>query len=287
MAAKKLKSSERTTLIGKLTTPLKKRYGSKPPEPVADRGVLETLIFGTLVENAGDEPAEKAYADLINGFHDLNEIRVSSIREIERTIPAVHEADWKSLRIKDALQHIFEINFTYDLESLRKKNQDAAASDLGEVPNSTPFMRAFTLQNGLGNHVVPIDRHSLYLLRWLGLTEPSVTGKLVAEEVASDELKSAIRKADGPLFAYLLRQAANEPTVLAVTSEYGDDAADDVEEFDPKDRIKQIDDLIDGKVGSQKPAKKASKSSGAKSTATKTKKAAKKASKKAAKKASK
>lgn len=265
MAAKKLKASERSTLIGKLTTALKKRYGGKVPEPATQRGVLETLVFGALLEDNVDESAESGYVQLNDGFHDLNEIRVSSIREIEAVISDLPQADWRSLRIKDALQHVFELNYTYDLDSLRKKNQEQASGELGEVPRITPFMKLYTLQAGLGNHVMPVDHHQLALLRWLGLSDSEAT-----EEQAADELKSAVRKADGSLFSYLFRQAANAPGVLAVTL----DAMNATDEFDPKSRMSELDGLLDGK----KPAaKKAAKST--KAAAKSPKKAAKKAAK--------
>ena len=297
MAAKKLKASERTTLLGKLTTQLKKRYGSKAPEPAEPRSVLETLLFGALLEEAIEDEAEPALASMLAGFHDLNEIRVSSIREIERTIPDLHAADWKSLRIKDALQHIFELNFVYDLDALKKKNQEQQAGELSEIPNATPFMRLYTLQAGLGNHVLPVDRHQLALLNWLGLTDAvaAASGKKKsppAEELAADELKSAVRKSDGVLLSYLLRRAANEPCVLEVTLDELDAGADD-DEVDPKARISELDGLIEGggkPSGKKKTAKatkttkKAAKAAGKKATK---KTAAKKSSKRAAKKTAK
>ena len=297
MAAKKLKASERTTLLGKLTTQLKKRYGSKPHEPESPRAVLETLLYGTLLENAVDGQAEPALTAMVAGFHDLNEIRVSSIREIERTFPDLPEADWKSLRVKDALQHIFELNFTYDLDGLKKKAQEQAAGDLSEIPNSTPFMRLYVQQVGLGGHAMPVDRHQLALLRWLGLTDAPATkekkAKLEPEEVAADELKSAVRKSDGPLFAYLLRQAANEPGVLAVTLAGPEDEAEE-SEIEPKRRIAELDGLIEG-TGAKRPQKAAKKESKASPAAeqaaakgkTTKKAAAKKTSRKAARKVSK
>ena len=262
----KLKASERTTLIGKLVTPLKKRYGSKVPEPAEPRDVLQTLLFGAMLEDNTDEAAESGLSSLITAFHDLNEIRVSSIREIERSISDMPAADWRSLRIKDALQHIFELNFNYDLDGLRKKNQDSANSDLSEIPNISPFMRLYTLQAALGNHVVPVDPHQLALLKWLGLSDGDVDG-------AADELKSAVRKTDGPLVSYLLRQAANEPGVLVETLEFD---AEEAGEVDPKKRISELAALIDGggksakkatKQTEKKPVKKKAKASAAKKKA--------------------
>ena len=295
MAAKKLKASERSTLIGTLMTPLKKRYGAKPPE--SSRPVLETLLFAALLENNTDEHAESALVSLLDAFHDLNEIRVSSIREIEVPIGDLPEADWRSLRIKDALQHVFELNYDYDLDGLKKKNQETATAELKEVPRITPFMRNYSLQVGIGNHVMPVDRHQLALLRYLGLVELTA-----GEDTAADELKSAVRKADGPLLSFLLRQAANEPAVLAETESYApiendpdrghetpglppSDALDVDEPIDAKSRIKELGRLLDGKATGKTPktaAKKTVKKAAAKKTVKKsTKKVVKKVAKKA------
>ena len=52
MASKKLKASERSTIVTKLVNRLKKRYGSKAPTP--ERNVLETFIFAACLEDATD-----------------------------------------------------------------------------------------------------------------------------------------------------------------------------------------------------------------------------------------
>ena len=277
MAAKKLKASDRSTFVGKLTTSLKKRYGSTVPSAAVERGVLETLLYSALLEEGTDEPAEMAYTRLHESFHDLNEVRVSSIREIERVLQPLPSSDWRSLRIKDALQHIFELNYNYDLEGLRKKNQDQASGELGEIPRITPYMKLYTLQVGLGNHAVPVDHHQLALLRWLGLAEPDAT-----EEQAASDMKAAVRKADGPLVAFLLRSAANEPGVLAETLPAMTAEADaEAESIDPKSRIAELDGLLDGKAAKKSP-KKAAKKAPAKAAKKTAKKAAKKTVKKKA-----
>src|SRR5262245_48067640 len=48
--------------------------------------VLEQFIFGLCRENATLEQARQGYSNLKTQFYDWNEIRVSSIREIEEAL---------------------------------------------------------------------------------------------------------------------------------------------------------------------------------------------------------
>lgn len=267
MATKKMKTSEKAALLTKLTNALKKKYGSKAPK--AERPVLESYMFAVCLEDTVDEAADAAFAKLLDSFHDLNEIRVSTVREIERPLDSLPDPEFRAMRVREALQHVFEKHFAFDLDSLKKKNLDGASSDLDAITAVTPFLKLYTLQSGLDAHVIPLDGHQLSLLKWLGIVEEKTK-----PEAASDELKGAVRKSDGPLFAYLLRQVANEPDVVEDIS-----LALDEGEAVPSERLKSLLDLISGK---RKPAKKKSapKKTAAKKAAPKktaTKKSAKKA----------
>ena len=129
MAAKKLKASEKSAILTKIVGKLKKRYGSKVPE--SERGVLETFIFAACLEDATDEQAEAAYSRLLDQFHDMNEIRVSLISEIERTLDELSEPAIRARRVREGLQHFFEEHFNFDLEPMKKKTQDSAGQELG------------------------------------------------------------------------------------------------------------------------------------------------------------
>lgn len=270
MAKPKLKTAEKAALITKLTTLLKKKFGSKVPK--SNRNVLETYMFAACLEDNVDESASQAFATLLEAFHDLNEIRVSTLREIERPLSTLPEPEYRAMRIREGLHYVFEKHFAFDLDGLKKKNLDNASSDLAAIKESTPFMQLFTLQEGLGAHVIPIDGNSLSLLRWLGLCDEKAKA-----QSASDELKSAVRKSDGPLFAFLLRHAAND---LNVIEELALDMGD--EETSPAEQIKILGDILDGKRKPKKPPKKTKKASSKAATKKSAKKTSKKATKKAA-----
>lgn len=201
--AKRTKASEKQAICKKIVTILKKRYGAKLPKE--SRPILETMLYGICLENATTDAADRAYARLFEHFHDLNEIRVSSVREIEPVFEGMTDADWRGLRARYVLQHVFEKRYAYDFEYLRRKTHDLANKHLVKIKYLTPFVRFFTLQQTLGSHLVPADDKMCNAAIWLGLLEPKVTAK-----TASEALKSAVRKSDVPMFAHMLRQFASD-----------------------------------------------------------------------------
>lgn len=242
-ASKTLKSSDRQDIIKKVTTELKKRYKGNPPKQ--SRSVMETLIYATCLEDSSYEEAEQAIQKLLDGFFDLNEIRVSSVDEIKRVIGKMQAVDWKAMRLREALQDIFEKQYSFDLEPLKRKTLELAQKELSKISHQTHFSQSFTLQTCLQAHLVPVDGSMLKALVWLGLTESDAT-----VEHASEQLKAAMKKADGPYFCYLLKG-------LAIDAELAPAFSYPVHDADPHDAHKRLADLI--KNGPQKPSKKASK----------------------------
>jgi endonuclease III len=199
----KLKASERQALLQKVVTTLKRKYGKKLPD--ANRSLLETLLFSACLEDASLDAAESAYKRLLASFHDLNEIRVSSISEIDTVLAPLTGAEWKALRIRDALQTVFEANYHFELEHLKRKTNEQAAKELNTLRYSSPYMKLSVLQ-ALGGHVVPLDRASFDVLVWLGMVE----GKL-SIEAASEDLKSSVRKSEAVVLCHLLRELGSDP----------------------------------------------------------------------------
>lgn len=200
---KKMKTSDRQGVVRKVTAILKKKFGRAAPRD--GRPVLETLLYAICLENTSQETAEKALDGLIASFHDLNEIRVSSITEIEAVLGGLPAADWKALRIREALQFTFEKYYSFDLDVLKRKTADIAEKQLSKIPYLTPFVRAYVFQNCLGAHSVPVDDASRQVVQWLGLVP------LEADNVAAaEEMKSILRKPDAPQFCALIRAAATD-----------------------------------------------------------------------------
>lgn len=202
-APKKLKAHDRQELLTKVLGVLKKRYKTAPPKH--NKPVLETLMFAVLLEDAPFPDAEKAYDGLLNGFFDLNEIRVSSVAEIEDALGDLPDAGWRALRIREILQFCFEKFFAFDMEPIRRKTLDVAEKSLDKIKYLTPFAREFTLLHGLGAHAIPLDSSSHEFLGWLGV----VTADNIRQ--AMDDVRGAVRKADVPVFLHLVHSMGSDP----------------------------------------------------------------------------
>ncbi|MBN2023984.1 MAG: hypothetical protein JW809_14465 [Pirellulales bacterium] len=189
----------RSNQFANLHKVLKKYY--KPIAPDANRGVLQHYLFGCLLENAPFTVAEESLAALEEQFFDLNEIRVSSIRELSEVISRLPDPPAAANRVKRALQHVFEDSYSFDLEALRKKNLGPATDAIRAIDGATPFGVAYVVQSALGGHAIPLDAGTLEVMRILDLA----TDKEIAEASIAG-LERAIPKRKGVEFASMLHQ---------------------------------------------------------------------------------
>jgi endonuclease III len=228
-------SVSRTAQFAKLHKVLKKCY--KPAARVADRPVLEHLLFACCLEDAHYEAAEEAFAALVHTFFDWNEIRVTSIAELSEVAANLPDPRAAANRIKRILHSVFEANYSFDLEDLKKKNLGPTVKWLEKLDGATPFSAAYVVQAGLGGHSIPIDTGTMRVLRLLDL----VTGK-DAESGVVPGLERAVAKSKGVEFGSLLHQlgadfSANPfaPTVRDILLQINPDIRDNL----PKRRAAQ------------------------------------------------
>ncbi|HSG72388.1 MAG TPA: hypothetical protein VLA12_18365 [Planctomycetaceae bacterium] len=265
--ASSIKASEKQSICKKLTSVLKKRYGGSTPK--VELPVLESLIFSACLENESYERAREYFDRLQQVFHDWNEVRVSSIAELESAFQGMSDPDWRALRVRSVLQAVFEKNYVFEFEGIRKKTQDLAARQLKKIPNVTPFMCHWVMQSTLGVHLVPLDDPMLDAAIWLGLLERKETTATGAES-----LKAALRKSDVPLFAALLKSFSLDSaarTLLARQLKSTD------EEFDPVTSASRLPELFAAadappKQTKKKPADKKPKPAAKKTAPKSTKK---------------
>ena len=253
----KMKASDRQAVMRRVVSQLQKRYGRSIPK--SQRDVLHTLLFAIVLENSSHDAAESAMEGLLASFHDLNEIRVSSIVEIEALLAGVPNPDWKALRIREALQYTFEKYYSFDLETLKRKTMDVAEKQLAKIAYLTPFARNYVLQHSLGSHVIPVDDATRELVQWLGLAQVDADN-----EAAAEELKSAIRKQDAPLTCHLLHQLVSDRKYAGTFSIKG-------EEPDGATAVERLKQHLahPPRTAKKKTVKKSRKRPPAKSTATK------------------
>ena len=196
-------TTSRTAQFTKLHKILAKHY--RPVSPGSDRPILEHMIFACCLENAPFTTAEEAFATLIDTYYDWNEIRVSTIRELAETMGRLPDPSSSASKIRSILQHIFEANYTFDIDDLKKKNLGPAIQSLEEIKGISQFVISYTVQSALEGHSIPLDAGSLEVMRILGLATP--------EQVENRQipgLERSISKNKGVEFGSLLHQLGAE-----------------------------------------------------------------------------
>ena len=261
------KASDKAQACKKLTSILQKEYGRSLPK--FKEPVLETMLFAVCLEDNPWDVAVASYETLLKSYYDLNEIRVSSVSELERTLSDLKDADWKGLRIRSILRFVFESTYTFEYEKLAKLTVESAQKRLKKIEYLSPFVMSFTLQQILGSHVITLDTSMHRALIHLGLVPADSS---IGD--ASDFVKSGVKKSDSFAFTCLLRKFATDP-------KFADRIADEYEEEGEFDVLKveqRLAVLKAPKKKKKKAAKKAAPKKASKKKAPAKKKAAAKAS---------
>lgn len=208
-AAPRLKLADKQEIYKKLVTGLKKRYPA--PSKLPDLPVLETMIFAVCLENATVKDAEAAYKRLLASFHDLNEIRVSSIDELEVPFNGLSTPDWRASRVRGILGYVFEANYSFEYEGLKRKTLELATKQLTKIKELTPFVRDYTLHAVLGAHLIPLDESQHLALEFLDLH-----AEVGGADHTAESLRPLVRKAEATEFCGLLREFALDAKLRTV-----------------------------------------------------------------------
>lgn len=227
----------RSALLTKLHKLLKKQYA---PHPEPHRPVLQHLLYACCLENSSYAQADAAIAALHGGYFDLNEVRVTSLKELAESLQGLPDPEVAAGNLRRVLQSVFDQTYTYDLEALRKQNLGQALLWLKKLQGATPFVVAYVAQQALGGHAIPLDRGALGVFAILGLSADA-DGTIAG-------LERAIPKSRGVEFSSLLHQLAADliakpkaPHVLKLLMEISAEA---------KDRFKTY---LDGKLLPKEP----------------------------------
>lgn len=175
--------------------------------------VLEQFIFALCRENATLEQAKQAFTNLKTRFFDWNEVRVSTIRELEEALAGLSEAESRAQRLVSFLQEVFEETFSFDLEGLQKKGLKQAHKKLTTYGAANDYVGAWVVQRTLGGHAIPIDGATMRCARRLGLVDSSTEDP----EAVRAALEHLVPKVKGAQFTDAISQVAelhcweNEP----------------------------------------------------------------------------
>ena len=195
-----MSTSNRASLLNKTHKVLKRTYKVSPPTK-SEQELLESLLFAACLENARFEPAQQAFDKLRGAFFDWNEIRVSTVKELAEVMPELAEPVAAAARVKGILQSVFESDYSFDLEHLKKQNIGAAAKRLQKLQGATPFVVSYATQMSLGGHSIPIDKGTLGALYVLG-----VISEAEAKAGNVPGMERAIPKSKGQEFGLLLHE---------------------------------------------------------------------------------
>jgi len=186
-----------------LFSAFKKGHDASEPELLP---VLEQFLYGVCREGATRESADRAFQGLRERFFDWNEVRVSSAREVEEAIADLPEAEPRAERLISFLQEVFEADFSFDLEGLRKKGMKDAAKQLARYQAANEYVVAWVVQQSLGGHAIPLDLPTLRTARRLGLIDCDPDDL----EAARASLEHLVPKAKGAQFCDLISNLAGE-----------------------------------------------------------------------------
>jgi endonuclease III len=234
-------SNNRAGLINKVIKVVKKYY--KPTEPPKDRKIFEHLVFASCVENSSQEDADKIFHALTTDYFDWNEIRVSSIRELAEVMKPLNDSEEAAMRVKRVLQSVFETQYSFDLEPMKKQNIGQAIKQLEKFHGTTPFTVAYVTQHGLGGHSIPINQGLLEAMRVV-----EVVSDAEAAKGSVPGLERAVPKTKGAEIGSLLHQLGVElhrspqgPTIRKILLEIDSNCKDRL----PKRPTKKADGQAD------------------------------------------
>ena len=272
----------RADLINKTFKVLKKHYTPFAPNP--QRSLLEQLLYACCLENSLPEAADAVMHTVQNDYYDLNEIRVTTVREMSESFKPLNDADAAALRLKGVLQGVFESLYSFDMEPMRKQNLGQAVKTIEKYEGATPFVVAYATQTALGGHSIPVNSGAMQAL--------VIVGVLTEAEAAKGRvpgLERTVSKAKGIEFGSLLHQlgvaltqSPFAPNVRSILLEISPDAKDRLPKRAKKEKAKpepkpKADAKTAKKTTATPPPAKSAKSKTAAKPAGKKKTAAKSA----------
>jgi len=194
-----MSTTNRTALINKIQRVIRRTYKVEPAP--GEQPLLESMLLACCLENARRDVALVALEKVRGSFFDWNEIRVSTVKELAETLSTLPEPAAAAARLKGVLQAVFESDYSFDLEHLKKQNIGVAVKRLQKMSGTTAFGVAYATQTALGGHAIALDKGTLGVLYVVGL---------VSEKDAANGsvpgLERAVSKSKGREFATLLHE---------------------------------------------------------------------------------
>jgi endonuclease-3 len=200
-------AQSKTQLLTEVHTLLKKRYRLEPRDERMT--VLEAVVYAICHDGTTREQANQALSRFKDDFYDWNEVRVSSIDEIQRVLADLPDPEERAYKIRRFLRQLFEKTYGFVLDGLGKKPLKEASKQLQEyeAPQSD-YVLATVIQKTLGGHAIPVDGPMRRGLERLGVADKSVK-----EDALRGLLERAVPKNRGADFADLMEELTHDVCV--------------------------------------------------------------------------
>lgn len=201
-------ATSKTQLLNNVHSLLRKRYPQQPrPERMS---VLEAVVYGICHEGTSREQANQALSRFKDEFFDWNEVRVSSLREIQGVLAGLPDTEQRARRIRRFLQQLFSKTYSFStLDTLTKKPLKEAAKALAAYEAvKDDYILATVIQLALGGHAIPVDVPVRRGLDRLEVAEPKQDNPALRAS-----LERAIPKNRGAEFADLMEELTHDTCV--------------------------------------------------------------------------
>lgn len=186
---------------------LKKRYKLGPA--VEKLSVLEAVVYGVCHEDTTREQANQALSRFKDDFFDWNEVRVSSLEEIQGVLAGMSEVEGRAFRIRRFLRQLFEKTYGFNLDLLIKKPQKESIKALEAYDAlGSDYVLATVTRLALAGHAIPVDAPTTRALRRLGVADEAVDAPTLR-----GILERAVPKNRGNEFSDLIEELAHDTCV--------------------------------------------------------------------------
>lgn len=205
-------TQSKAQFLNDIHTLLKKRYKLKPERAAQRLTVLESVVYGICHEETTAEQANQALSRFKDEFFDWNEVRVSSLEEIQGALVGLPTPDERAPRLRRFLRQLFEKTYGFNLEALTKKPLKESIKSLQEYEAlGSDYVAATVIQQSLGGHAMPVDNSVRRTLERLGVADPEVDTPTLR-----GVLERAVPKNRGAEFLELFEELAHDTCVADI-----------------------------------------------------------------------
>ncbi len=200
-------TTSKAQFLADIHAQLKKRYKIEPsPEKMS---ILEAVIYGICHEDTTRDQANQALSRFKDDFFDWNEVRVSTLEEIQGVLADMSDTEGRAFRIRRFLRQLFEKTYGFNLELLAKKPQKESLKALEEYDAfCSDYVLATVTRLALAGHAIPVDSPTLRALRRLGVSDETIDVPTIRAT-----LERAVPKNRGGEFGDLVEELAHDTCV--------------------------------------------------------------------------